>query len=107
MFTKTSRWVARRPGGGHTDRIRRQRPGPVWRLGSHQRRWRDRGRRVSRGKQLVELTKPGYVFSKPAGGWTDSSETAMLTVSDGSEDDAIGSAVAVSRGRGHHSPRCV
>ena len=39
----------------------------------------------------------GYVFSKPARGWTDSSETAVLTVSEGSKNDEIGSAVAVSR----------
>ena len=39
----------------------------------------------------------GYVFSKPAGGWTDSSETAVLTVSEGSKNDEIESAVAVSR----------
>jgi hypothetical protein len=37
-----------------------------------------------------------YVFVKPAGGWTDMTETAKLTASDGQPGDAFGSSVSIS-----------
>ena len=51
----------------------------------------------SPGKSNRSSPGAGYVFSKPAGGWTDSSETAVLTVSEGSINTDIWSAVAVSQ----------
>ncbi|MBN1119306.1 MAG: T9SS type A sorting domain-containing protein [Bacteroidales bacterium] len=36
-----------------------------------------------------------YVFEKPAGGWTDMTETAVLTPSDGANDDKFGAAVSI------------
>jgi hypothetical protein len=39
-----------------------------------------------------------YVFTKPAGGWTDGAQTAELTASDGAAYDDLGSSVAVSGG---------
>jgi hypothetical protein len=45
-------------------------------------------------------TKQGavYVFVEPAGGWTNATDTAKLTASDGAADDEFGSSVAVSGG---------
>src|SRR5258708_29406874 len=37
-----------------------------------------------------------YVFVKPVGGWTDATETAKLTASDGQPGDAFGVSVSVS-----------
>src|SRR5206468_3800090 len=37
-----------------------------------------------------------YVFTKPAGGWTDATQTAELTATDGDASDALGFSVAVS-----------
>src|SRR4051812_31098413 len=37
-----------------------------------------------------------YVFTKPAGGWQDSHDAALLTASDGSGNEALGNSVAVS-----------
>jgi len=37
-----------------------------------------------------------YVFLKPAGGWADMTQTALLTASDGEHDDNLGNAIAVS-----------
>ena len=37
-----------------------------------------------------------YVFVKPASGWTDATETAKLTASDGQPGDAFGDAVSIS-----------
>jgi hypothetical protein len=37
-----------------------------------------------------------YVYTKPAGGWTDATETAKLTSTDGQADDFMGEAVSVS-----------
>ncbi len=37
-----------------------------------------------------------YVFSKPSGGWTDLSEAAELSASDGSDNDMFGQSVAVN-----------
>ena len=37
-----------------------------------------------------------YVFTKPAAGWSDESQAAKLTVSDGAAGDQLGSSVAVS-----------
>jgi photosystem II stability/assembly factor-like uncharacterized protein len=37
-----------------------------------------------------------YVFVKPAGGWTNGSEVAKLTASDGATSDQLGGAVAIS-----------
>ena len=39
-----------------------------------------------------------YAFVKPAGGWTNATETAKLTASDGAADDQLGSSVAISAG---------
>jgi hypothetical protein len=36
-----------------------------------------------------------YVFVKPAGGWVNATETAMLTASDGAANDFLGSSVAI------------
>ena len=36
-----------------------------------------------------------YVFTKPAGGWVDGTETAKLTASDGAQDDRFGYSVAL------------
>ncbi len=41
-------------------------------------------------------TGAAYVFVKPAGGWTDMTETARLTASDGQSYDFMGGAVAIS-----------
>ncbi|MPY88535.1 MAG: hypothetical protein GEU99_11480 [Luteitalea sp.] len=38
-----------------------------------------------------------YVFTRPAGGWTDMVETATLRASDGAALDSFGSAVAIAR----------
>jgi hypothetical protein len=37
-----------------------------------------------------------YIFVKPAGGWSDMTETAKITASDGQADDYFGSSVAIS-----------
>jgi hypothetical protein len=37
-----------------------------------------------------------YVFVKPAGGWTDMTQTAKLTASDGQPKDFLGSALSIS-----------
>jgi hypothetical protein len=37
-----------------------------------------------------------YVFVKPSGGWTNMTETAKLTASDGMADDILGTSVAIS-----------
>jgi hypothetical protein len=37
-----------------------------------------------------------YVYSKPVGSWTDATQTAELTASDGSASDQLGSSVSVS-----------
>jgi uncharacterized protein (UPF0333 family) len=39
-----------------------------------------------------------YVFVKPTGGWTDMTETAKLTASDGQPGDAFGNSVSISAG---------
>jgi FG-GAP repeat len=39
-----------------------------------------------------------YVFSQPSGGWTNATQTAELTASDGAANDYFGSSVAVSGG---------
>lgn len=36
-----------------------------------------------------------YVFTEPAGGWSDATETARLTASDGASGDEFGAAVAI------------
>lgn len=43
-------------------------------------------------------TTPGavYVFVRPTGGWTDMTETAKLTASDGKPGDALGVSVSIS-----------
>jgi len=40
----------------------------------------------------------GYVFVKPANGWTNMTQTAKLTASDGASNDSFGQAVAVNAG---------
>src|SRR5262249_28468761 len=37
-----------------------------------------------------------YVYAKPAGGWTDMTETALLTASDAATNDQMGRTVAIS-----------
>jgi hypothetical protein len=37
-----------------------------------------------------------YVFTMPAGGWENTTQTAELTASDGASDDQLGSAVAIA-----------
>src|SRR5262249_55868791 len=37
-----------------------------------------------------------YVFTKPGGGWTDATQTAELTASDGTPNDQLGFSIAVS-----------
>ncbi len=37
-----------------------------------------------------------YVFVRPAGGWRDGTQTAVLTAADGATDDVLGSGVAIS-----------
>jgi hypothetical protein len=37
-----------------------------------------------------------YVFAKPGGGWTNATQTAELTASDGASGDELGSSVAIS-----------
>ncbi len=37
-----------------------------------------------------------YVFTQPAGGWSNETQTAKLTASDGAKSDGLGSSVAVS-----------
>ncbi|HUZ14672.1 MAG TPA: hypothetical protein VMU72_00665 [Gaiellaceae bacterium] len=37
-----------------------------------------------------------YVYTKPAGGWTNATQSAELTASDGAADDQLGSSVAIS-----------
>ena len=37
-----------------------------------------------------------YVFVKPGGGWTSTTENAILTASDGTTSDSLGSSVAIS-----------
>jgi hypothetical protein len=46
----------------------------------------------------LEQCGPGavYVFLKPASGWTDMTETAKLTASDGNPDDNLGISVGIS-----------
>ena len=39
-----------------------------------------------------------YVFVEPPGGWTDMTETAKLTASDGQDGDAFGNSVSISAG---------
>jgi len=50
------------------------------------------------GDSGVETTTIGaaYVFVEPAGGWSDMTETAKITASDGQANDYFGSSVAVS-----------
>jgi hypothetical protein len=43
-----------------------------------------------------ELQGAAYVFVKPANGWSDATETAKLTASDGATDDFFGSSVSIS-----------
>ena len=38
----------------------------------------------------------GYVFSKPSGGWSTATETAILTASNAADDDRFGYSVDVS-----------
>ena len=40
-----------------------------------------------------------YVFTKPATGWADTTQTAKLTASDGSDDDGLGIAVTLDDGQ--------
>ena len=42
------------------------------------------------------LEGAAYVFTKPAGGWENKTQTAELTASDGAERDHLGDSVAVS-----------
>jgi hypothetical protein len=53
---------------------------------------------VGASDPCLECTLPGaaYVFVKPSTGWTDMTETAKLTASDGSGQDLFGGSVAVS-----------
>jgi len=46
----------------------------------------------------VPAASPGaaYVFVEPSGGWTDMTETAKLTASDGKPGDAFGNSVSIS-----------
>src|SRR5262249_45303741 len=37
-----------------------------------------------------------YMYAKPGGGWTNATQTAELTASDGSTNDELGSSVAIS-----------
>jgi hypothetical protein len=47
---------------------------------------------------FAPVATPGavYVFVRPAGGWTDMTETAKLTASDGQPGDALGVSVSIS-----------
>jgi hypothetical protein len=49
---------------------------------------------------IVGFNQPGaaYVFVEPAGGWTDMTQTAELTSSDGKTGDTFGYSVAISGG---------
>ena len=48
------------------------------------------------GANLKDSSQGGaYVFTKPSGGWTDATETAKLTASDGAPYDLFGTSVAV------------
>ena len=42
-----------------------------------------------------DKTGSAYIFIKPAGGWADGNETALLTASDGEDGDLFGDSVAV------------
>lgn len=61
------------------------------------------GRSVAVEGDTIVVGAPGngsnqgavYVFVKPAGGWADTTETAKLTVSDGTSDDFLGTGVAI------------
>ena len=48
------------------------------------------------GNDIGHFSGAAYVFEKPAGGWTDMSETAKLTASDGAEGDHFGGSVSIS-----------
>ncbi len=66
------------------------------------------GRRVSISGDTIAVGVPNddigtnvwqgsvYVFTKPAGGWINSTETAKLTASDGVAGDHLGAALAIS-----------
>ena len=43
----------------------------------------------------AENSGSAYVFTEPGGGWTDATETAKLTASDGAANDRFGQSVAV------------
>jgi hypothetical protein len=49
------------------------------------------------GDPAFESSSPGavYVYTKPAGGWQDMTQTAKLTASDGVADDALGDSVSI------------
>jgi hypothetical protein len=53
---------------------------------------------ASNQHQTAPSQGPGaaYVFVKPASGWTDMTETAKLTASDGADGDAFGYGVSIS-----------
>jgi len=62
------------------------------------------GTRVSISRDTVVVGAPAansntgaaYVFVKPSGGWTDMTQTAKLTASDGQPSDDLGDAVSIS-----------
>jgi hypothetical protein len=49
-------------------------------------------------QRLRNLPGAAYVFTKPASGWADATETAKLTASDGAAGDTFGRSVAVFEG---------
>lgn len=44
----------------------------------------------------ARFTGAAYVFTRPAGGWVDGNETAILTASDAAEADRLGTSIAIS-----------
>lgn len=56
------------------------------------------GNTIVAGAPGENSTVPGavYVFSEPSGGWANAHQTAVLTVSDGATNAALGSSVAIS-----------
>ena len=48
------------------------------------------------GEGNVNGSGSAFLFTKPAGGWTDMTETAKLVASDGADDDWFGSSISTS-----------
>ena len=55
------------------------------------------GNTVAAGSYLQSLTGEAYVYVKPVTGWTNMTETAKLTASDGAVGDSFGYSVSISR----------